>query len=305
MWRAALLALLPVLLGVSLTGCGGGGLPDGLKVLGAVGHQPTVTIPKKAPGGKLAVKTLHKGKGAAVSDGDLVVANYVGYRWNGTGNKLVANSYDSGRPAMFPYGNLVTGLNKAFQGQRAGGRVMAVIPPSQGYGTTGMAQLQVGASDSLVFVLDVIASFPNAATAKGQAQPQNDPKLPKVTAASAPTMTVPKTAPPGGLQVKTLIQGTGPQVQTNQLVVFHDIGQTWRDGHVFEASRKDGRPDSVVVGARQMIAGWDRAVIGRPVGSRILVVIPPKDGYGSKGHPSAGIKSGDTLAFVIDILAAY
>jgi peptidylprolyl isomerase len=283
----------------------GGGLPDGLKVSGVVGRQPTVTIPASAPDGKLAVHTLHKGRGAPVSDGDLVVADYVGYRWHGGDHKLIASSYDAGRPAVFPYGRLVTGLNMALRGQRTGARVMAVVPPSQGYGANGNPSLQVSADDSLVFVLDVIAAYHNSATASGRPQPQREANLPKVTTGATPTMRIPHAAPPPGLQVRTVIQGTGRPVDANQLVVFHDLGQVWRTGKVFESSRDGGRPDSAVAGAGQMLAGWDRAVVGKPVGSRVLVVIPPKYGYGAKGHAGSGIRSTDTLAFVIDILAAY
>ena len=71
MRRAAPLVLLALL---PSRACSGGGLPDGLKVAGAVGKQPTVTIPASGPGDKLEVKTLHKGKGAKVANGDLVVA---------------------------------------------------------------------------------------------------------------------------------------------------------------------------------------------------------------------------------------
>jgi peptidylprolyl isomerase len=302
MRRAVPVALLLL---TAAAACSGGGLPDGLKVAGEIGKQPTVTIPASGPGGKLAVKTLHKGKGAKVTDGDLVVANYVGYRWKGGDHRLIASSYESGRPAMFPYGHLVTGLNKALAGQRPGGRVMAVIPPAQGYGANGYAPMQIGGGDSLVFVLDVIAAYPNSSTAKGAPQPQADPRLPRVSEATTPTMRIPSSRPPATLQVKTIIKGTGRPVEARQLVVFHDVGQIWRSGKVFESSRERGRPDSVVVGARQMISGWDRAVVGRPVGSRVLVVIPPKDGYGAKGHSASGIGAHDTLAFVIDILAAY
>jgi peptidylprolyl isomerase len=38
------------------------------------------------------------------------------------------------------------------------------------------------------------------------------------------------------------------------------------------------------------------------VGSRVLVAIPPKDGYGSTGSPQAGIQGTDTLLFTIDII---
>lgn len=301
MRRAVPLALIPLLAAVS---CSGGGLPDGVKVAGAVGKQPTVTIPKSGPGDKLEVKTLRSGKGAKVADGDLVVADYVGYRWNGGDHKLIASSYESGRPAMFPYGRLVAGLNKALAGQRPGGRVMAVIPPKQGYGANGYAPMQIGGGDSLVFVLDVIATYHNAAGAQGSPQAQSDPSLPQVTG-TVPTMKIPRTAPPPGLRVKTIIQGTGRPVEARQLVVFHDVGEIWRNGKVFESSRGRGHPDSVVVGAGQMISGWDRAVVGRPVGSRVLVVIPPSQGYGTKGHSASGITRKDTLAFVIDIIAAY
>ena len=40
------------------------------------------------------------------------------------------------------------------------------------------------------------------------------------------------------------------------------------------------------------------------MGSRLLLVIPPADGYGEAGSPPK-IAGTDTLVFVIDILAAY
>jgi peptidylprolyl isomerase len=44
--------------------------------------------------------------------------------------------------------------------------------------------------------------------------------------------------------------------------------------------------------------------VGQTVGSRVLLVVPPADAYGSAGKPEAGIGSTDTLVFVVDILAA-
>ncbi|MCW2863109.1 MAG: peptidylprolyl isomerase FKBP-type [Actinoallomurus sp.] len=294
-----------VLLALFLAACSGGGLPDGVKVAGVVGRQPTVTIPGSKADGKLGVKTLHTGKGAKVAGGDLVAANYVGYRWNGGDHKLIASSFDAGRPAMFPYGHLVPGLDRALAGQRPGGRVMAVIPPGQGYGTNGYAPLQIGAADSLVFVLDVLAAYPNGAGARGTPVPQSDARLPRVTAGTVPSVKIPRVRAPAKLQVRTIVQGTGKPVQARQLVIYHDLGQIWRNGKTFESSRGREHPDSVVVGARQMLAGWDRAVVGKPVGSRVLVVVPPSQGYGAKGHAASGITKTDTLAFVIDIIAAY
>ena len=53
-----------------------------------------------------------------------------------------------------------------------------------------------------------------------------------------------------------------------------------------------------------MIPGWDKGLVGQTVGSRVLLVIPPGDAYGSAGQSQAGIKGTDTLVFVVDIISA-
>ena len=50
--------------------------------------------------------------------------------------------------------------------------------------------------------------------------------------------------------------------------------------------------------------GWDERLVGRTVGSRVILEIPPNKGYGAKGNKDAGIKGTDTLFFVVDILGA-
>ena len=53
-----------------------------------------------------------------------------------------------------------------------------------------------------------------------------------------------------------------------------------------------------------MIAGWDEGLVGKTVGSQVLLVVPPDKGYGTSGNESAGITGTDTLVFVVDILDA-
>ena len=48
--------------------------------------------------------------------------------------------------------------------------------------------------------------------------------------------------------------------------------------------------------------GWDKAIVGQTVGSRLLLVVPPADGYGAQGQGE--IKGTDTMVFVVDILGA-
>ena len=59
-----------------------------------------------------------------------------------------------------------------------------------------------------------------------------------------------------------------------------------------------------MIGKQQVIKAWDAQLVGKTVGSRVLMVVPPADGYGAAGSPPK-IKGTDTLVFVVDILAAY
>ncbi|MGI8331868.1 FKBP-type peptidyl-prolyl cis-trans isomerase [Actinomadura scrupuli] len=288
--------------------CGGGDGP-GVKVEGEFGRRPTVTIPSSKPDGKFASRTVIKGKGPQVHKGDLVIADYAGYSWNDSANKLIASSYAGGdTPAAFPSWQLVPGLEKAMIGAKVGSRVVTVIPPKDGYGDKGAPQLQITGRDSLVYVLDLVATFPKESGVKGTTRPLNDARLPQVGAAragQAPPVTVPKIAPPARLQVRTVIQGTGAPVKRGQVLALQYAGYLWRDGRSFDSSYAAGHPFSTVIGARQVLQGWDQGLIGQKVGSRALLVVPPAQGYGAKGLKQSGIKGSDTLVYVVDILGAY
>ena len=88
-------------------------------------------------------------------------------------------------------------------------------------------------------------------------------------------------------------------------MVVQYTGVIWRTGKVFDSSWSRSEPFAFNVGAGQVIKGWDDGLVGQKVGSRVMLVIPPADGYGTAGASEAGIKGTDTLVFVIDILGAY
>jgi peptidylprolyl isomerase len=75
------------------------------------------------------------------------------------------------------------------------------------------------------------------------------------------------------------------------------------DGAPLESSWESGKPYSFRVGADEAIDGWDEGVVGQPVGSRILLVVPPDKGYGDEGY--GPIPGGSTLVFAMDILVAF
>ncbi|MDO4665117.1 MAG: FKBP-type peptidyl-prolyl cis-trans isomerase [Actinomycetaceae bacterium] len=118
-----------------------------------------------------------------------------------------------------------------------------------------------------------------------------------------PALTFPDAPAPAGLQIKVLHEGDGEPVQGGQHIVCHYLGQVW-GGNVFDNSFDRGEPLTFMLGAHQVIPGWDRGLEGVPVGSRILLSIPSELAYGDRGIPQAGIKGGDTLVFVTDVVGA-
>jgi peptidylprolyl isomerase len=273
---------------------------------GAFGKAPTVSIPAKDASGALYTKTLIQGTGPALTSSQSLLGNFVLYDWSGKTHKLLGSTYSDGVPTLFT-GSLLPGLETALKGQKVGSRVMAVIPPKDAFGAAGNSQIGVGANDTVIFIVDMVKSFNNTAGVPGTQTSNGGGALPTVTAGATgkgPTITIPKTAAPKTLQVKTLVKGTGPVVKKGNYLVVQYTGVNYRTGKVFDSSWSRSEPWATVIGEGQVIPGWDTGLVGQTVGSRVLLVIPPADGYGKTGSSSAGIKGTDTLVFAIDIISA-
>jgi FKBP-type peptidyl-prolyl cis-trans isomerase len=276
-------------------------------VTGAFGAAPRVSIPKASPGSALFTKAVIQGTGKPLTTTASLVGNFALYDWKGTTNKLVSSSYTSS-PTLFS-GQLLPGLEKALIGQKAGSRVLAVIPPKDGFGSSGNSQIGVGGTDTLVFVIDMVAVIGNTDGATGAKVSSGGGSLPTVTVApgKAPVVKVPASAPPAKLTVKVLAQGTGQKVAKGDYVVVQYVGVIWKTGKVFDSSWSRTAPFAFNLGAGQVVKGWDNGLLGQSVGSRVLLTIPPAEGYGKAGVSSGSVKiSGtDTLVFVVDILGIY
>jgi peptidylprolyl isomerase len=93
-------------------------------------------------------------------------------------------------------------------------------------------------------------------------------------------------------------------VAKGQTIYARYLGEVYRGTKPFDENFSGTTPATFTIGTGNVIKGWDKTLVGQRVGSEVLLAIPPKDGYGSKGQPSAGIKGTDTLYFVVDILGA-
>jgi peptidylprolyl isomerase len=125
-----------------------------------------------------------------------------------------------------------------------------------------------------------------------------------------PTLTFPASQPPQQLIEQTLVLGSGTPVASGDTVITNDVGEIWptkvgSQPSVFDSSFSRGAPTGFVVGTGTVIPGFDKTLIGKRLGTRLLLSIPPADGYGPSGNSQAGISGTDTLVFVIDLLADY
>ena len=117
---------------------------------------PGVTIPNSAAPTELKVAQLIRGEGEVVQKGQLVTMHYSGFIWDSS--EKFDSSWDSGQPAQFQMqdGALIEGFLSAVVGQTVGSQVIAIIPPSLGYGDAGAGTIPPGAT--LVFVIDILGT---------------------------------------------------------------------------------------------------------------------------------------------------
>ncbi|MCU7722653.1 FKBP-type peptidyl-prolyl cis-trans isomerase [Actinoplanes sp. KI2] len=97
------------------------------------------------------------------------------------------------------------------------------------------------------------------------------------------------------LVVTPIVKGTGPKVKKGQTITANYKLVSYRTGDVVDSSWQRGEPFRTPIGVGQVIKGWDQAIPGQRVGSRLQIDVPAALAYGEQ--------QGD-LRFVVDILAA-
>jgi peptidylprolyl isomerase len=259
------------------------------------GKSPKVSIKGPWAINKTQTKVLKPSGGATVQAGQSVEVNYYGV--DGRTGKKFDDSWSRKQTASFNLDQVVPGFKKGLIGAKEGSRVLVAMPGSDGYDAAGgneQAGIKVG--DSLVFVVDIVTvqlTGPEGAKVTPKAG------LPTVIEADGkPTITVPKTTAPAALQVQPLIKGTGKKVAAADTITFNYRWVAWKDGRLLEDSYTGPAGSAALSG---LLPGLQKGLVGQTVGSRVLLVVPPADGY-PDGNTKPAIAKGETLVFVVDLL---
>ncbi|GAB4454998.1 MAG: FKBP-type peptidyl-prolyl cis-trans isomerase [Anaerolineae bacterium] len=121
------------------------------------------------------------------------------------------------------------------------------------------------------------------------------PPSPADTAAGADLQTT-----DSGLQYAILQEGSGNAPQPGELVSVHYTGGL-EDGTIFDSSIPRGEPITFVIGAGQVIPGWDEGIALLKEGSKGVLAIPPELAYGEAGAGGV-IPPNATLYFEVELV---
>ncbi|MEV4948695.1 FKBP-type peptidyl-prolyl cis-trans isomerase [Streptomyces sp. NPDC053755] len=128
--------------------------------------------------------------------------------------------------------------------------------------------------------------------------------LPAITAGEKfgekPTLAKGEGEPPKDLKVNVISEGKGAVLKKGDQADVNYLGQLWDGDKPFDNSFDRGQPFAVNIGGGGVIEGWQKALDGQKVGSRLEVSIPPALGYGAQGQGQ--IPPNATLVFVMDIV---
>ena len=302
--RPLALLVAPVLLLPALAACGsddGDSSVTGLaevEVSGEVGEPPVVEWGEDYSAGDPESETVVTGDGPAIEeDGTALVHYWIG---NGFDRSEAISTYTALPEALdLSDAELPEVLTDPIVGATVGSRVVTSLSAEEIFGEVGNPAVGVSNADPLLLVMDVLGPTPieepydEEGTGFGPDLVLDEDGLPEAMRFMG------RPRPTGRLQVQTLVEGDGAEIEASDVVMVDYLGQVYARPNPFDTSY-GGQP--LVQSLSGLVEGWQQALVGKTVGSRVVIAVPPRLGYGPEGNEGAKIGGTDTIYFVIDVL---
>lgn len=265
------------------------GIEDAVTVKGDLGTEPKVTVYTPVKGTKTTYADTITGKGLPLVNGQQVMTAELSIFSGNTGDLVYATSYDKSTGNLSnidTWSGQVPGLAKVLECVTGGSRVIASLTPKD-FGAEQLSNFGLKADDHPVFVIDVVDTF--RSRAEGALQFNDARGVPTVVRApdGRPGVIIPDAAAPTSQVVQTLIEGDGDPLEKTQTPVVNVTAVNWDDKSVLNTTW-GANPMLDLASSAPAVA---EALVGKPVGSQILVVTPAANGAGA-------------VAYVVDILGA-
>lgn len=249
--------------------------------------KPSMKPLKESAPKNITVKTLTKGDGAEVLPDDIVTVNYAGFLWED--GKEFDSSYGSDKPVSFSLNNLIQGWKWGLAGTHVGDTVEIAIPSEFGYGSQGSGD-RIPPNSPLVFVVEVQGALTIDPAVLKEATP-TEQALPSGLEIGGelgeqPTIEFAASSkPPKKEETLVLAEGSGPVVTDSDTVVVHLTVATWDTPENIQSTWGQT--------TQEIVAAQTPELLGRRVGSRVLLLLPAQEDVSS------------AAVYVIDILGAY
>lgn len=282
---------------------------ESVRVTGALGERPDVAFEKPMRIEESGWRTLVEGDGPAVRPGQplLLQLTLVNAR---TGDLAVTTSSEgeSARTVRPGGDDLFPVLDAALVDAAQGDRILLGASAEDAYADAGAPQYDIGPGDSVLMIADVMAVAPeevlDGPEGTGRELPDGLPTVIEHAGVVQGVRFDRRLPQPDRLRAVSLIEGTGDPVRADSLVTLDAVGQLWNSPEVVSSTYLE-EPVTVAIGAGNgngnVIAAWERALVGVPAGSRVLLVTPPHLAYQHTGSPPS-IPGDATLVYVIDVL---
>jgi hypothetical protein len=284
---------------------------------GVFGADPKAHVPTPVVAKTVQVSTLKAGKGLLLGKNDIADVSLTLYTGS-DGASQGTTGYTRATEVQLAVGDSSTALPtvfaKALTCERVGSRVATVLTAAQFYGSAKKAT----AADHdpktvLVAITDIKGGYRGRAV--GTLQPLQSGFPSVVTAPDGtPGLTLDLQEPPKTAQHELVRGGSGAKVVAGQKVLLQVQAVAWTDpapNTTFDTTWTTHAPRYYTLTALTKNAGGQfldassvNALVGQRIGSQVLVVVPPKDGYPADKAPT-GYPTDGTLIFVYDILGTY